>query len=313
MTCSKRTVPVGTNRKIKNSIERAMPKHSNIDIASLPEFLREGSAINDTFFPDRIVIGTENDMAKKLLLKLHKPLNGARVMVSLESAEMIKYASNSLLATKISFANLMSFICETSGANITEVMAGVGLDRRIGKEFLLAGIGYGGSCFPKDVKALITTGQNLKTEMNLLNAVEEINHQAKNNFLNKILKNSKPDKLAIWGLAFKSNTDDIRDAPSIYIVEKLLKSGYQLSVYDPEASDNFRKLFNNQINYASDPYQAVNNASALIILTEWNEFKQIDLKLVKQKMSKPIIFDGRNIYDPKQMEQMGFKYYSVGR
>ena len=309
----KSTVPVGTNRKIAEVINTHKSKDADFDVASCPEFLREGSALNDTFHPDRIIIGANAKKPITMLEKLHEPLPGERVIVGLESAEIIKYASNSLLSTKISFANLISFICEKTGANVEEVLHGVGLDRRIGKMFLDPGVGYGGSCFPKDVLALIKTGEHYGVDMTLLTSVDRINHKARENFVDKILSHTKKGKVGIWGLAFKPNTDDIRFAPSLYVIQRLLENGYNVSVYDPEATLNVKKQIGDSITYAASPYDAAKNADAVIVITEWNEFKQIDLKKVKQLMSKPIIFDGRNLYDQRVMNDLGFTYFSVGR
>lgn len=309
----KSTVPVGTNRKIYEIIDKIKPGGADFDVASCPEFLREGSALHDTFYPDRIVIGVDNQRATNMLLRLHKPLSGKRVIVTLESAEIIKYASNALLATKISFANLISFLCEKTDADVEEVLEGVGLDSRIGRVFLHPGLGYGGSCFPKDVKALTKTGQSLGVDMSLLEAITSINHIARKNFLNKIYQNVTEKNVAIWGLSFKPNTDDIREAPSIYIIDRLIRANFKITVFDPAAIDNIRTIFGDKLNYADDPYMAVKGASALIILTEWNEFKQIDLKKVKQMMKGSVIIDGRNIYDPVIVKNFSFNYISVGR
>lgn len=309
----KSTVPVGTNRALAKKISRVKSAGTTFDMASCPEFLREGSALSDTFEPDRVIIGSDSQKAIGILIKLHEPLPGERVIVGLESAEIIKYAANSILATKISFANMISFLCEKAGGNIDEVLAGVGLDKRIGRIFLDPGVGYGGSCFPKDVKALINTGTHFGVDMSLLQAVENINEHAKKNMLEKILAHSPGKKVAIWGLAFKPNTDDIRFAPSTYIIKALLENGYTISAYDPEAAKNSQKLFEKKVTFAKDAYEAVASADALIILTEWNEFKQIDLDRVKKAMKTPRIFDGRNIYHPKEMKQKGFTYISMGR
>lgn len=309
----KSTVPVSTNRTIAKKIEEVKPAGATFDMASCPEFLREGSALSDTFEPDRVIIGSDSQKAVSALLKLHEPLPGERVIVGLESAEIIKYAANSILATKISFANMISFLCEKTGGNIDEVLEGVGLDRRIGRIFLDPGVGYGGSCFPKDVKALISTGTSYGVDMSLLSAVEDINKHAKDNFLEKILTNIKPGKIAIWGLAFKPNTDDIRFAPSTYIIKKLLEKGYTVSAYDPEARANSQKLFGDVVEFVDSAYDAVTDADALLILTEWNEFKQADLAKVKSAMKSPHVFDGRNVYHPREMKEAGFTYESVGR
>ncbi|HEX7542484.1 MAG TPA: UDP-glucose/GDP-mannose dehydrogenase family protein [Patescibacteria group bacterium] len=309
----KSTVPVGTNKKIEVIISKHKSKQVDFAVASCPEFLREGTGISDTINADRVVIGSDNKQAIEKLIELHKPINGKRVITNLASAEMIKYASNVFLANKISFANLISFYCEKAGANVNEVLTGVGIDERIGKQFLNPGLGYGGSCLPKDVKAFLDIGKRLSVDTQLLTAIENINIKAQENFLNKIVSLSPGKKVAIWGLSFKPNTDDIRFAPSVFIIENLLKHGFQLNVYDQEATDNIKKIFTNKITYSKDPYQAVNGTDALIIITEWNEFKQIDLNRIKKLMSNPTIFDGRNIYDPSDLKKLGFKYYSIGR
>jgi len=309
----KSTVPVGTNKKIEEIIKKYAPKKSQFAVASCPEFLREGSAISDTLNADRIVIGSSSKKAIEILLKLHQPFSSKKIVTDLASAELIKYASNAILATKISFSNLISFYCEKTGADVEKVLDAVGLDKRIGRIFMNPGVGYGGSCLPKDVLALINTGKKLNIDTSFLEAVDKINYQAKKNFLQKILKNHQGKTAAILGLSFKPNTDDIRFAPSIFIIENLLKYGFKIKVFDPEAMENIKKIFQEKIDYALDPYDAVKNADQLIILTEWNEFKQIDLRKVKKLLKKPIIFDGRNIYDPLLLENLGFKYFSIGR
>lgn len=309
----KSTVPIGTNRRVANIIEKIKPKNALFDIASCPEFLREGSALIDTFKPDRVVIGSLSKKAINALLTLHKPLNGKRVIVGLESAEIIKYASNSILATKISFANLISFICEKTDADVEEVLDGVGLDSRIGRVFFNPGVGYGGSCFPKDIKALIQTGESLGINTALLQSVETINREARENFLKKIRAHSGDKHIGIWGLTFKPDTDDIRDAPSLSIIETLLKEGYKMKVYDPEGMLNIKRVFGPKLIYCRNPYDAARDVSCIIILTEWNEFKQIDLQRVKKVMKTPTIIDGRNIYTLHNMLQLGFRYFSVGR
>ena len=309
----KSTVPVGTNKKVEVILKKHAPKKAQFAVASCPEFLREGSAISDTINADRVVIGSSSKKAIDLLLKLHEPIAGKKVITDLASAELIKYTSNAMLATKISFANLISFYCEKTGANVETVLDAVGLDKRIGRVFMYPGLGYGGSCLPKDVMALIDTGKKLNIDTLFLEAVEKINQQAKENFLKKILKHHQGKKIAIWGLSFKPNTDDTRFAPSIFIITNLLKNGFEISVYDPEAEKNIRKIFGNKINYVDNPYKAVKNADQLAILTEWNEFKQIDLQKIKKLLKNAVIFDGRNIYDPILLKKLGFKYFSVGR
>ncbi|MEN8252932.1 MAG: UDP-glucose/GDP-mannose dehydrogenase family protein [Patescibacteria group bacterium] len=309
----KSTVPVGTNRKIKEIISRKINSSVKFDVVSTPEFLREGTGISDTTHPDRILIGSESKKATKIMLDLHREISGERVVTNLASAELIKYASNSMLATKISFANLISFYCEKSGANAEQVLSAVGLDNRIGSKFLNPGIGYGGACFPKDVKALIHTGHELQVNTGLLDEVENINKLARNSFAEKIIKNSKGKKLGIWGLSFKPNTDDVREAPSIFIIKKLLENNFEITAYDPEAMKHIQKQFGNKIKFVDDPYKVSEGTDNLAIFTEWNEFKQIDLKRVKKLMRGKVIFDGRNIYDLDKMKELGFEYHSVGR
>jgi UDPglucose 6-dehydrogenase len=309
----KSTVPIGTNKKIEEIILKYKPKNASFAVASCPEFLREGSAISDTINADRVVIGSESKKAIELLIKLHQPINGERVITDLASAELIKYVSNAILATKISFANLISFYAEAVGADVEAVLDAVGLDKRIGRIFMNPGVGYGGSCLPKDIMALIDMGKKLGIESKFLEEVENINYLAKKKFLEKIIKYAPGKKLAIWGLAFKPNTDDVRFAPSIFIIDNLLKQKFSLTVYDPEAIKNIKMIFNNKIQYATNSYQAVKGADGLVILTEWNEFKQIDLSKVKKLLKKPFIFDGRNIYKPDVVKTFGFKYFSIGR
>lgn len=309
----KSTVPVGTNKKIEEIINKCKKNNAQFAVASCPEFLREGSALHDTFQADRVVIGSNSQQAIDLLLKIHAPIPGKKVITDLASAELIKYTSNSVLAMKISFANLISFYCEKTGANVEMVLDAVGLDKRIGRIFMDPGVGYGGSCFPKDVKALISTGKQIGVNTQLLEAVDTINEQARINLLHKIITHVKGKKIAIWGLSFKPNTDDIRFAPSVDIIRALLEKGYTLSVYDQEGMNNIKNLFGDKLTYAPSSYDALKEADALVILTEWNEFKNIDLKEVKRLMKKPMIFDGRNIYDTKTMKELGFSYISTGR
>lgn len=309
----KSTVPVGTNKRVERILNEGKPSDAEVAVASCPEFLREGTAINDTLYTDRVVIGSESKRAIDLLLELHQPLNGKRVTTNLSSAELIKYTANAMLAVKISFANLISFYCEKTGADVEQVLDAVGFDKRIGRVFLSPGVGYGGSCFPKDVKSLINIGHNLRLDPLMLEAVEKINSQAKINFLNKILENAKGKKAAIWGLSFKPDTDDIREAPSLFIIGKLLDEGFTVTVYDPIASANVKKILDNRISYAKNPYDAVTNADVLCILTEWNEFKQVNLSKVKKTMNHPLVVDGRNIYTPDTMKKIGFNYISTGR
>ncbi len=312
---TKSTVPVGTNRQVAKFLSQKSSQKANFDIASCPEFLREGSAIADTLNPDRIVIGVENEKAKELLLDLHKPIDGERVVTSIETAEMIKYASNALLSTKISFANAMSFICEKVGADVEVVLSAVGLDKRLGRSFLYPGVGFGGSCFPKDVKALIAIAQKFGYDFELLKAVYKINQEAKEKFSQKIIDtmNGVSGKtIAVLGLAFKPNTDDMREAPSIDIIKRLKKEKASIKAYDPEASSNAAKILPDII-YCKSVQETAKGSDALVVLTEWNEFKQLDLSSIKKVMRSYFLFDGRNIYNPAKVKKMGFVYKGVGR
>lgn len=311
----KSTVPIGTNRAVGKILEKEKSKKATFDIASCPEFLREGTAISDTISPDRIVIGSDSERAKNLLMELHKPIDGKVILTTIEAAEMIKYASNSLLATKISFANAIAFLCERAGANVEEVLEGVGLDKRIGKSFLAPGVGYGGSCFPKDVKALVATARQYKYNFKLLEAVDEVNEEAARFFVEKVIKACgglvKGKLIGVLGLSFKPNTDDMREAPSIKIIESLQKRGARICAYDPQAVENAKGILKN-VTYAKNPYEASRDSEAILIVTEWNEFKQIDLKKIKRLMKKPVILDGRNIYDPEKVKELGFSYVGIG-
>lgn len=312
---TKSTVPVGTNRKVEKLVKKTSKGKVSFDIASCPEFLREGSAISDTLNPDRIIIGADSQKARELILDLHKPIDGVRVLTTVETAEMIKYASNSLLSTKISFANAMAFICDAVGADVEMVLEGVGLDKRLGRAFLYPGVGFGGSCFPKDVKALIAVAKNKGYDFALLKAVYEINNQAKKRFVQKVIKTLKSvngKTIAIWGLAFKPNTDDMREAPSIDIIQQLQKEGAYIKAFDPVAMENASGILPD-ITYCKTPQEAATDADALLVLTEWNEFKQIDLGSIRKVMKKHFLFDGRNIYDPAKIRQLGFHYKGVGR
>lgn len=309
----KSTVPVGTNKKIRERMREKLKEGVEIAVASCPEFLREGTAISDTLYADRFVIGSDSKKAIDKLLELHKPLQSKKVTTDLASAELIKYTSNAILATKISFANLIAFFCEKTGADVETVIDAVGFDQRIGRIFLNAGVGYGGSCFPKDVKALTSIGEGLGVDVSLLRAVDEVNKEAKDMFYQKIRVAMKGKKIGVWGLSFKPNTDDVREAPSLYIIDKLLSDGYSIHVYDPEAMENVKKILKDKIIYTKDPYEAAKGTNGLCIFTEWNEFKQADLKKVKSVMHDPIIFDGRNMYSPQMMKELGFTYHSVGR
>jgi UDPglucose 6-dehydrogenase len=313
---TKSTVPVGTNRKIARILEKEKPKKASFDNASCPEFLREGSALSDTLKPDRIVIGSESEKAKNLLMELHKPIDGEFVITDIETAEMIKYTANSMLSTKISFANAVSFLCEKVGADVEKVMEGIGLDKRIGRDFLYPGVGYGGSCFPKDVKAFIATAQKYGYDFKLLKEVNVINEEAANRFIEKVISLCQGDlqgkTIGVLGLSFKPNTDDMREAPSVKIITALKRKKALIRAYDPCAKDNARKLIPDII-YCRNAYEAARGADALLIITEWNEFKQLNLGKIKKLMKTPIIIDGRNIYAPETLLKLGFIYKGVGR
>lgn len=312
----KSTVPIG----FEAELEALVKKHAKtkFEFAASPEFLREGTAIEDTLHPDRIVIGTSSPKAQKMLLELHSPLSGERVICDLRSAQLIKYASNSFLATKISFANALAILCEKMGADVTSVVRGVGLDKRIGQSFLNPGLGYGGSCLPKDVTAFIAQASHFGYDFDLLRSTDTINQNQIDNFVNKIInvfstaENLQNKKIAILGLAFKPNTDDMRDAPSVKIIKRLLELKAKIIAYDPKANNAAKKIMP-EIEYAPDVYSALSGADAGVIVTDWLEFAEIDLAKVKAIMKQPIIIDGRNIYDPQKIKDMGIKYTSIGR
>ncbi|KKR76438.1 MAG: UDP-glucose 6-dehydrogenase [Candidatus Levybacteria bacterium GW2011_GWA2_40_8] len=322
VVATKSTVPPGTNRRITQIIKESKSKASEFDIASVPEFLREGTAIEDTLKPDRIVIGTESNKARKLLIDLHKPLAGELsesfpnvLETNLETAELVKYASNSFLATKISFANAIAKLSELLDADGLTVLEGIGYDKRIGREFLYPGPGYGGSCLPKDVKALLSIASDHGYDFTLLDEVEGINQQAKRDIVRKvkrILGDIRDKKIAVLGLSFKPNTDDMRDAPSIDIIALLQKEGANISAFDPQAMENAKKIFQN-VTFCKDIYDAVKDTDALVLITEWNEFKEVELKKIKKLMRSPNIIDSRNIFDPKTARSLGFEYLGVGR
>lgn len=313
---TKSTVPVGTNKITKEIINKSKPAGATFDIASIPEFLREGQAISDTLHPDRIVIGTDSKPAEKLLVELHKSIDGAYVLTNIETAEMIKYAANSFLATKISYANAIAHLSELTGADGSRVLEAVGLDKRVGSQFLFAGAGYGGSCFPKDVKAMITIAKKAGYDFALLKDVEDINKQAMAGIVEKakglLGKKVEGKTVGILGLSFKPNTDDMRDAPSIVVINKLQKEGAKIKAYDPIAMNNAKKILKN-VDFCSDSYSVAKGCDLLIVMTEWNEFRQLDLGEIKEHMRKPILLDGRNIYEPHKLREMGFIYTGVGR
>ena len=313
---TKSTVPVGTNKKIKEIIERAIPRGVTFNIASIPEFLREGQAVSDTLRPDRIVIGTDSKDAEKLLIRLHNPIDGNYILTDIETAEMIKYAANSYLATKISYANAIAHLSELTGADGLRVLEAVGLDKRVGSEFLSPGAGYGGSCFPKDVKAMIAIAKKAGYRFSFLKDVEAINHEAMLRIVEKSKKllggDLKNKTVGILGLSFKPNTDDMRDAPSIVVINKLLEGKAQIKAYDPVAIPNAKKILK-QVEFHPDSYSVAKGCDLIIIMTEWNEFRQLDLLKIKNSMKKPILLDGRNIYEPHALREMGFIYKGVGR
>ena len=323
LVVTKSTVPVGTADKVRAVIREELERRGvNIpfDVASNPEFLKEGNAINDFMSPDRVVVGVDSERAKKIMTKLYKPflLNNFRVIfMDIPSAEMTKYAANSMLATRISFMNDIANLCELVGADVNMVRSGIGSDTRIGRKFLYPGIGYGGSCFPKDVKALIKTAEINGYEMRVLRAVEAVNEHQKGVLFDKlqtIFQGSLQGKtIALWGLSFKPETDDMREAPSLILMDKLLKAGCQVQVYDPVAMDECRRRMGKAVRYAKDLYDATLDADALMLLTEWKEFRLPSWAVIKKSMRNPLVLDGRNIYDPGEMEEQGFAYYCIGK
>lgn len=320
---NKSTVPVGTGEKVKKAIKEQLDKRGvniKFDVASNPEFLKEGNAIDDFLKPDRIVIGVESVDAQKIMTKLYKPfvLNGHPILfMDIASAELTKYAANAMLATKISFMNDIANLCDIVGADVNLIRKGIGADARIGNKFLYAGVGYGGSCFPKDVKALIHTAEEHDYSMAILKSVEEVNNRQKLVLYDKLLShfggNIKGLRIAIWGLSFKPNTDDMREAPSVVIIKKLIEAGAKVSAYDPVAMDEAKRILGNTIDYADAPYGATKDADALLLVTEWQEFRNLDFLLLADNMKRRIIFDGRNVYDPEEMKERGFTYFSIGR
>lgn len=315
VVATKSTVPTGTNKKVQKILEENKPSAAEVSYASVPEFLREGTAIEDTLHPDRVVIGTTDENARKILSKLHEPINAPIVATNFETAELIKYAANSFLALKISYANAIARLSEVLGADAIKVLEGIGIDKRIGDMFLSPGPGYGGSCFPKDVRALISIAKDHGTSFPLLEEVENINHQMRRDVVikaRKALGELSGKKIAVLGLAFKPNTDDMRDAPAIDIVTYLINDGAKVVAYDPESMNNAKRILPN-IEYAQGAYEAVKDADLLVVVTDWNEFKEIDLTKVKELMKSPTIIDTRNIYDPEKTKELGFSYQGVGR
>jgi UDPglucose 6-dehydrogenase len=311
----KSTVPVQTGEWIEKTLRRYAKKGAQFDVASNPEFLREGSAVQDFMNPDRVVLGVESKRAKEILNDLYKPLKAPMVFTDIKSAEIIKHASNSFLATKISFINAISRVCELAKADVEQVALGMGLDRRIGKNFLNAGIGFGGFCFPKDLSAFVRISEKLGYDFELLKAVQTINEDQKKLFVRKIeeaIWNFNGKMIGVLGLAFKPNTDDMRFAPSVDIIADLQSHGAKVKVFDPHAMGRAKELLSN-VQFCEDSYSVCKNSDCLVILTEWNEFKELDLKRVKKLLNQPIIVDGRNIYEPAKMKELGFRYFSVGR
>ena len=321
---TKSTVPVGTAHKVKEAIKAELERRGvdvPFDVASNPEFLKEGAAIKDFMFLDRVVVGTESEQARKVMSRLYKPfmLSGERmIFTDIPSAEMIKYAANSMLATRISFMNDIANLCELVGADVNMVRKGIGADTRIGKKFLYPGCGYGGSCFPKDVKALIKTAEKNGYPMRVLKAVEEVNEKQKEILFDKLYRHFdgklEGRTIAMWGLAFKPETDDMREAPALVLIEKLKKAGAKVKVYDPVAMDECRRrLGDDAVQYCGDMYEAALDADALLLVTEWNQFRMPSLPVLKRTMSNPLIIDGRNIYDREYLEENGFSYTCIGK
>lgn len=312
---TKSTVPVGTNERIRRIIAR-ISKHP-FSVVSVPEFLREGSAVRDSFHPDRVIIGTDHEEAGDVIARLHQPLTDHIMLTDIRSAEMIKYASNAFLATKISFINEIANICEKVGADVTEVARGMGSDRRIGDSFLQAGIGYGGSCFPKDTQALIQIAGHVEYDFKLLRSVVEVNQLQRLNIIRKLqesLGTLQARTVGIWGLSFKPNTDDVREAPSLEIIPLLVDLGATVKVYDPIAMENFRKQCDcASIIYCSSPEEAAEDSDAICLLTEWEEFRNIDLSHIEKLMKLPILVDGRNVFSAQEIVETRFYYYSIGR
>lgn len=323
LVVTKSTVPVGTAKKVRATIQEELDKRGvniEFDVASNPEFLKEGNAINDFMSPDRVVVGVESERAQKIMSKLYKPflLNNFRVIfMDIPSAEMTKYAANSMLATRISFMNDIANLCELVGADVNMVRSGIGSDTRIGRKFLYPGIGYGGSCFPKDVKALIKTAEQNGYDMRVLHAVEEVNERQKGIMFKKLQKHFNGDlkgkTIALWGLAFKPETDDMREAPALVLIDKLLETGCHVRAYDPAAMNECRRRVGDGVYYATDMYDAVLDADALILVTEWKEFRLPSWAVIKKAMKQPLVLDGRNIYDKKDMDELGFTYHCIGK
>lgn len=312
----KSTVPVGTSEKVHSKLSQNLDD-SLFDVVSNPEFLREGVAVQDFMKPERVVIGTTSTRAKSLMGKLYEPFvrqGNPIIYMDERSAELTKYAANSFLATKISFMNEIANLCEKVGADVDNVRKGIGTDSRIGKRFLFPGVGYGGSCFPKDVQALEKTSSEHGYQFNILNAVMEVNQSQKLKIAESIINHfGSPKKIAMWGLSFKPNTDDIREAPALYTIDLLLSKGYNIKAFDPEGMDNIKAIYGDKIEYGTDPYDTLDGCDALAIMTEWNVFRTPNFDTVSEKLNNNVIFDGRNLYDLSQMDSLGYTYFSIGR
>ena len=316
---NKSTVPVGTGAKVKAIFDEIIPS-ADISVVSNPEFLREGFAIEDAMKPERVVIGTSNEKAGEIMKDLYAPFvrSGNPIFVlDIKSAEVTKYAANAFLAVKISFMNDLSNYCEKVGADIEKIRIGIGSDTRIGKRFLFPGIGYGGSCFPKDVKALIYSAHDVGADLQIVQAAQDVNAKQISRFSDRVIKRMGTDltgkTIALWGLAFKPNTDDTREAPAFTLINRLLEAGANVNVYDPEAIDNTKIEFGNRINYFDDQYECIDQADLLVIVTEWNAFRSPDFDIIKSKLKTNIIFDGRNLFEPSDMENYGIEYHCIGR
>lgn len=319
---TKSTVPVGTAEKVRQAVQNALDKRGeniDFDIASNPEFLKEGAAIDDFMKPDRIVVGVDSDRAQEIMSKLYKPfiMNGhPLVFMDVPSAEMTKYAANAMLATRISFMNDIANLCERMGADVNAVRKGIGSDPRIGNKFLYSGIGYGGSCFPKDVKALIKTARENNYQMRILESVEDVNDDQKAVLFSKLTSSMGKDlsgkTFGMWGLSFKPNTDDMREAPSLVLIDKILEAGGKIMAYDPVASHEAKRILGDKITYVNEPYEALSQADAMLVVTEWAEFKVPDFNKISTLLNNKIIFDGRNLYDKKEMNELGYEYHCIG-
>lgn len=322
LVVTKSTVPVGTAQKVKATIQKELDKRNvqiDFDVASNPEFLKEGSAIDDFMKPDRVVVGIESERAKEIMERLYKPfmMNNYRlIFTDIPSAEMIKYAANSMLATRISFMNDIANLCELVGADVNMVRKGIGADSRIGSKFLYPGCGYGGSCFPKDVKALIKTAEKNGYSMKVLKAVEEVNEKQKSILFEKLMNhfnnNIQGKQIAMWGLAFKPETDDMREAPALVLIDKIINAGATVKVYDPIAMDECNRKVGDKVIYAKDMYDAILDADALLLVTEWKEFRMPSWKVLKKTMKQEVVIDGRNIYDKKELLSLEILYYNIG-